>query len=97
MSLPNSKWIKEIRRELKKKVVRKQEKEAINHHLYAYMHDIFGADVIELFDMKYNPEEKYQKKTAAQDNDKDRAKEKEQTEQSEGETPKEENMDALKS
>lgn len=30
--------------------------------LYAYMHDIFGAEVIELFDMEYNPEEKYAKK-----------------------------------
>lgn len=54
-------WIGSIRRELKKKVVRKQEKEAMNNRLYAYMHDIFGADVIELFDMKYNPEEKYMK------------------------------------
>lgn len=52
-------WIGNIRRELKKKVVRKQEKEAMNQRLYSYMHDIFGADVIELFDMKYNPEEKY--------------------------------------
>lgn len=83
------KWIKEIRRELKKKVVRKQEKEAMNHRLYAYMHDIFGADVIELFDMKYDPEEKYQKKAAE--------KEKEQAGQTEGETPKEENTDASKS
>ena len=24
---------------------------------YSYMHDIFGADVIDIFDMKYNPEE----------------------------------------
>lgn len=55
-------WIGNIRRELKKKVIRKQEKEAMNHQLYSYMHDIFGADVIELFDMKYNPEEKYKKK-----------------------------------
>lgn len=54
-------WIANIRRELKKKIIRKQEKEAMNHQLYSYMHDIFGADVIELFDMKYNPEEKYQK------------------------------------
>lgn len=63
------KWISEIRRELKKKVVRKQEKETMNHLLYAYMHDIFGADVIELFDMKYDPSEKYQKKDAAADNE----------------------------
>lgn len=54
-------WIANIRRELKKKIIRKQEKEAMNHQLYSYMHDIFGADVIELFDMQYNPEEKYQK------------------------------------
>lgn len=51
-------WVKEIRVELKKKLVRKQEKELKNHALYSYMHDIFGADVIEIFDMKYNPEEK---------------------------------------
>lgn len=48
-------WIRNIRRELKKKVVRKQEKEIMNHQLYSYMHDIFGAEVIEIFDMKYDP------------------------------------------
>lgn len=51
-------WIKEIRIELKKKIIRKQEREVKNRELYSYMHDIFGADVIEIFDMKYNPEEK---------------------------------------
>lgn len=49
-------WIRKVRRELKKKMVRKQEKEAMNNELYSYMHDIFGADVIEIFDMKYNPD-----------------------------------------
>ena len=49
-------WIEKIRRELKKKMVRKQEKEASNNKLYSYMHDIFGMDVIEIFDMKYNPD-----------------------------------------
>lgn len=52
-----SQWIDEIRVELKKKVVRKQEKQQRIQDLYAYMHDIFGADVIEIFDMKYNPDE----------------------------------------
>ncbi len=47
-------WIRNVRRELKKKMVRKQEKENQNNALYSYMHDIFGADVIEIFDMKYN-------------------------------------------
>lgn len=52
-------WVKEVRVELKKKLVRKQEKELNNHALYSYMHDIFGADVIEIFDMKYNPADKF--------------------------------------
>lgn len=47
-------WINQVRRELKKKVIRKQEKEAENNNLYSYMHDIFGADVIDLFDIKYD-------------------------------------------
>lgn len=50
-------WVAQIRVELKKRLVRKQEKEIQNHELYSYMHDIFGADVIEIFDLKYNPEE----------------------------------------
>ncbi len=57
-------WIGGIRRELKKKVVRKKEKEAVINKLYAYMHDIFGAEVLELFDMQYDPEEKYRRKDA---------------------------------
>ena len=60
-------WINKVRRELKKKIIRKQEKEAMNHQLYSYMHDIFGAEVIELFDMKYDPEEKYQRAREAKE------------------------------
>ncbi|MDE5804347.1 MAG: hypothetical protein K2I22_15690 [Lachnospiraceae bacterium] len=51
-------WITKIRVELKKKIIRKQEKEQQNQDLYHYMHAIFGADVIDIFDMKYNPEER---------------------------------------
>lgn len=51
------KWIADIRVELKKNVVRKQEMEITNQEIYSFMHDIFGADVIDIFDMKYNPEE----------------------------------------
>ena len=53
-----TKWIDATRIELKKNVVRKQDRETENRQLYAYMHDIFGADVLEIFDMKYNPLEK---------------------------------------
>ena len=53
-----SKWITEVRVELKKNVVRKQEMEVANQEIYSFMHDIFGSDVIDIFDMKYNPEDK---------------------------------------
>lgn len=58
-----AKWVTEIREELKNNLVRKQEKEIYNRQMYAYMHDIFGADVIEMFDMKYNPLEQAPKTT----------------------------------
>ncbi len=48
-------WITDIRIELKKNLVRKQEMEYQNKQIYSYMHDLFGADVIDIFDMKYNP------------------------------------------
>lgn len=52
-----SRWIGEIRVELKKRLVRKQELEQQNHRIYSYMHDVFGADVVDLFDMQNYPEE----------------------------------------
>lgn len=57
-----SEWVTETRVELKKRLVMKQEMEQRNHSIYAYMHDVFGPDVIDLFDMKYNPEEQHPKK-----------------------------------
>lgn len=53
-----SAWILEMRKELKKKIIRKQEGELKNKELYAYMHDIFGPSVIELFDIQAKAEEK---------------------------------------
>lgn len=50
-----SAWIKEIRIQLKRNIVKKQDMEIYNSELYSYMHDIFGPEVIELFDMKYVP------------------------------------------
>lgn len=55
-----SDWVVKTRIELKKKLLKKQEAETINHNLYSYMHDIFGSEVIEIFDMKYRPEKKNQ-------------------------------------
>lgn len=57
-----AKWITEVRIELKKNLIRKQEKEIYNHQMYAYLHDIFGPEVIELFDLKYDPSKHVPKK-----------------------------------
>lgn len=49
-------WIDQMRIELKKKVIRKQNIEDQNKEIYTYMHDIFGAGIIEIFDLKYGDE-----------------------------------------
>lgn len=52
-------WVSEIRVELKKKLIKKQEMEQRNHAIYSYMHDVFGAEVIDIFDLQYNPDEQH--------------------------------------
>ena len=47
------KWLEQIREEVKQKAVRKQTVEDKNRAIYSYMHDIFGAHIIEIFDLKY--------------------------------------------
>ena len=49
-------WIRETRVELKKQIVHKQESEVENYNIYSYMHQIFGPEVIDLFDMQYDPD-----------------------------------------
>ena len=57
----SGKWINKTRIELKKAIVRKQEKELKNHELYSYLHDIFGAEITETFDARYHlPGDVYQ-------------------------------------
>lgn len=48
-----ARWISEMRVELKKRLVKKTDMETANQQIYSYMHDIFGAEVIEIFDMTY--------------------------------------------
>ena len=53
-----SEWIAAMRDELKLKLIHKQEMEQDNQKLYSYMHDIFGADVVDLFDLHMRHNEK---------------------------------------
>lgn len=64
-------WINNIRIELKKNVVRKQQYEQMNQNVYIYMHDIFGAEVIDIFDMAYNPAEKMKPKDSGSEKKED--------------------------
>ncbi len=49
-------WIKMMRMELKKNILRKQHMELVNVQLYSYMQGIFGPDVLNLFDIDYDIE-----------------------------------------
>lgn len=55
------KWIQDVREQLRENIIRKQDRETSTYELYTYMHNIFGRDVIDIFDMHYNPE-KYKPK-----------------------------------
>ncbi len=46
------KWINEMRIELKKKILIKQDKEIKNTEIYTYMHDLLGPEMMEVFDNK---------------------------------------------
>ncbi|MCR5451908.1 MAG: hypothetical protein K6F00_04700 [Lachnospiraceae bacterium] len=49
-------WIAQVRVDLKKNIIKKQNREINNREIYAYMHDIFGKDVINIFDIKNDVE-----------------------------------------
>lgn len=45
-------WIQQIRIDLKKNIIRKQNREINNKEMYSYLHDIFGAEILDMFDLK---------------------------------------------
>lgn len=47
-------WISGIRIELKKNIIKKQNRDINNREIYDYLHDIFGAEVLDLFDIQYD-------------------------------------------
>lgn len=50
--------IAQMRTELKTKIYRREAIEEQNRGIYAYLHDIFGARVVDIFDLKYEDEYK---------------------------------------
>lgn len=47
-------WIKQVRIDLKKNIIKKQNRDINNREIYAYLHDICGPEVLDLFDVKLN-------------------------------------------
>lgn len=50
-------WIKQMRIDLKKNIIKKQNREINSKEIYSYMHDIFGAQIIDIFDLKQEENE----------------------------------------
>lgn len=44
-------WITQVRIDLKKNIIKKQNREINSRQIYAYMHDIFGAEMMNVFDL----------------------------------------------
>lgn len=51
------KWINQVRVDLKKNIIRKQNCDINNREIYAYLHDMLGAEVLDLFDIQYEKDE----------------------------------------
>ncbi|MCI7106308.1 MAG: hypothetical protein MR945_00280 [Agathobacter sp.] len=50
-------WIKQVRIDLKKKIIKKQNCDINNREIYTYLHDILGAQILDLFDIQYEDKE----------------------------------------
>ena len=49
-------WIKKMRVELKRNILKKQHMEIVNIEVYSWLSDIFGAEVMDMFDIGYDIE-----------------------------------------
>ena len=46
-------WITQVRIDPKKPIIRKQNRDINNKEIYAYLHDVLGPEVIDMFDRRY--------------------------------------------
>lgn len=62
-------WITKVRKELKINIIKKQNREINGRQIYSYMHDIFGMEILDLFDLKHEEvEERLEKKKKKDEN-----------------------------
>ena len=65
-------------------MVRKQEMEIQNGIIYVYMNDIFGANVADLMELKYNPMERLNQLKAIRDEQRNKEKKDKEAEKEKG-------------
>ena len=51
-------WINQVRIDLKKNIIKKQNRDINNREIYAYLHDICGPQVLDLFDVEMEASDK---------------------------------------
>ena len=51
-------WINQVRIDLKKNIIKKQNRDISNREIYAYLHDICGPQVLDLFDVEMEASDK---------------------------------------
>ena len=51
-------WINQVRIDLKKNIIKKQNRNINNREIYAYLHDICGPQVLDLFDVEMEASDK---------------------------------------
>lgn len=51
-------WINQVRIDLKKNIIKKQNRDINNCEIYAYLHDICGPQVLDLFDVEMEASDK---------------------------------------
>ena len=62
-----SEWIQGIRVELKENIIKKQNRELNNREIYGFMHDIFGMQILDLFDIVYEDEDEDEENTTQEE------------------------------
>ena len=62
-------WITKVRKELKINIIKKQNREINGRQIYSYMHDIFGMEILDLFDLKHEEVEERLEKKKKKDED----------------------------
>ena len=62
-----SEWIQGIRVELKENIIKKQNREWNNREIYGFMHDIFGMQILDLFDIVYEDEDEDEENTTQEE------------------------------